>query len=162
MCCLCLDVFRRALNPGSERYCRTIFLNDRHVVRSWPLNDDWVRFQDSNEFASFNCSWYIWLSVSACLNLVWVLFGIHSLTLRCCVVAWGRNAPASLWALIDKTKNSWKSLNAVSNLLATVLSVSLPQPPGIRCLPACAISPPSLTSKPSSKLSFFQQAFPQI
>ena len=58
-----------------------------------------------------------------------------------------------------RTKNSWKSLNAVSNLLATVLSVSLPQLSGIRCLPACGISPPSLTSKSSSKLSFFNGHF---
>ena len=58
-----------------------------------------------------------------------------------------------------RTKNSWKSLNAISNLLATVLSVSLPQLSGIRCLPACGISPPSLTSKPSSKLSFLNTHF---
>ena len=44
-----------------------------------------------------------------------------------------------------RTKNSWKSLNAISNLLVTVLSVSLPQLSGIHCLPACGISPPSLT-----------------
>ena len=36
-----------------------------------------------------------------------------------------------------RTKISWKSLNAISSLLATVLSVSLPQLFGIHCLPAC-------------------------
>ena len=35
----------------------------------------------------------------------------------------------------------------------------LPQLSGICCLPACGISPPSLTSKPSSKLSFFNRHF---
>ena len=30
---------------------------------------------------------------------------------------------------------------------------------GIRCLPACGISSPSLTLKPSSKLSFFDRHF---
>ena len=64
------------------------------------------------------------------------------------------HAPSS-----HRAKNSWKSLNAVSNLLATVLSVSLPQLSGIRCLPAYGIFPPSLTSKPSSKLSFFNRHF---
>ena len=68
-----------------------------------------------------------------------------------------------LHALSDhRMKNSWKSLNAVSNLLATVLSVSLPQLSGICCLPACGISPPSLDFKAQLKTSPFQQAFPQI
>ena len=58
-----------------------------------------------------------------------------------------------------RTKNSWKSLNTASNLLTTVLSVSLPHLSGIRCLPACGISPSCLTSKPSSKLSFFNRHF---
>ena len=58
-----------------------------------------------------------------------------------------------------RTKNSWQFLNAVSNLLATVLSVSLPQLSGIRCLPACGIFQTSLTSKPSSKLFFFNRHF---
>ena len=47
----------------------------------------------------------------------------------------------------------------MSILLVTVLLVLLPQLSGIRCQPACRISPPSLTSKLSSKLSFFNRHF---
>ena len=70
------------------------------------------------------------------------------------------SARIRLHALSDhRMKNSWKSLNAVSDLLVTVLSVSSPQLSGICCLTACGISPPSLTSEPSSKLSFFNRHF---
>ena len=58
-----------------------------------------------------------------------------------------------------RTRNFWKSLNAISNLLVTVLSFSLLQLSWIHCLSACGISPPSLTSKPSSDLSFFNRHF---
>ena len=55
--------------------------------------------------------------------------------------------------------NFQKYLNAISILLATVLSVSLLQLSGIHCLPACGISPPSLTSNPISKHPFFNRHF---
>ena len=70
------------------------------------------------------------------------------------------SARIRLLALSDhRTKNFRKSLNVISNLLTTVLSVSLPRLSGIRCLPACGVSPPSLTSRPSSELSFFNRHF---
>ena len=52
-------------------------------------------------------------------------------------------------------------LISILNLLATVLSVSLPQLSGIGCLPACEL--PTLSDfKAQFKTFLFQQAFPQI
>ena len=59
--------------------------------------------------------------------------------------------PSYLSASLCTYQTSRTLQSSSSNLLATVLSVSLPQLSGIRCLPAYGISPPSLTSKPSSK-----------
>ena len=58
-----------------------------------------------------------------------------------------------------QVRKFWESLNAVWNLLVTVLSVLLLQLSGIHCLPVCRISPPFLTSKSSWKLSFFNRHF---
>ena len=56
--------------------------------------------------------------------------------------------------------NQYALRNTMQTVNATMVhnkSVSLPQMSGIRCQPACGISPPSLTSKLSSKLSFFKK-----
>ena len=58
-----------------------------------------------------------------------------------------------------QTKNFWKSLNTISSLLAIIFSVSLLELSWIHYPLTCGISSPSLTSKPSSKLSFFNRHF---
>ena len=68
------------------------------------------------------------------------------------------HAPSDHWA-----RNFWKSLNAISNLLVTVLSVSLLQLTVWNLPPASLQNLPTLSDfKAQLKTFLFQQTFPQI